>query len=423
MNPILLLAALLLQDPPPPPPDADPALWKRALELHYAATVVDTHSDTTSNILDDGFDMGARSKTGHMDLPRIASGGLDVQFYSIYVSRSWAGNEPEEPDLSARRALRMTDGFWRQVAKHSDRMEAALTVADIRRIVAAKKHAALMGIEGGHAIEGDLALLRMFHRLGIRYMTLTHTNTNQFADSCADQAKWNGLNELGVQVVHEMNRLGMLVDVSHVSDAAFFKTLEVTRAPVILSHSSCRALCPAPRNVTDEMLKALAKNGGVCMVNFGSLFLTKEGYLANEKRNVAMAPRLREIRREHPAGSPERKKAMEELEKKFPPPEPPPLSALVDHITHVIEVAGPDHVGFGSDFDGVPGLPKDLEDCSKLPWITYELLRRKVPEETVKKTLGENLLRVFAAAEKVAAELQKKEEPRQSPEPGQPVRK
>jgi membrane dipeptidase len=261
----------------------------------------------------------------------------------------------------------------------------------------------------------------MFHRLGVRYLTLTHTNTNQFADSCADAARWNGLNELGVSVVREMNRLGMLVDLSHVSDAAFYRALEVTRAPVILSHSSCRALCPAPRNVTDDMLAALAKNGGVCMVNFGSLFLSEAGYLQTQMRNTKLAPRLREIRKRHPAGSAERRAAEEELEQKFPQPAPPPLGKLVDHIVRVIEVAGPDHAGFGSDFDGVPGLPEGLEDCSKLPWITYELLRRGVPEATVRKVLGENLLRVFAAAEEVAAGLAA-EPPALSPEPRQPER-
>ncbi|MCC6672277.1 MAG: dipeptidase [Planctomycetes bacterium] len=409
--------ALAAQNLPALPKGYDPALWEKACRLHFAATVIDTHSDTTSRILDEDFDMGRRAPDGHMDLPRIAEGGLDAQFYSIYVAAEYAGEEDpatarsrkeSKPDFSARRALDMIDGLVRTVERHPERMVLCTSPAELRAAVAAGRHAALMGIEGGHAIEGDLALLRQFHRLGVRYMTLTHTNHNQYADSCAPaEPRWNGINRLGVKVVREMNRLGMLVDVSHVSDAAFFAVLEVTRAPVILSHSSCRALAGHRRNVTDDMLRALARNGGVIMINFNGGFVDAEYGKRYDAWRAPLRIRERAIEARHGADSPEAKQAIAALRKEHADREPerPPLAALIDHIVHALDVAGEDHVGLGSDFDGVPSVPRGLEDVTCLPRITYELLQRGRSEAAVTKVLGGNLLRVFAAAEAKAKEL------------------
>lgn len=412
---LILSAVLHAQGHGPTPDGYDARLWAKAQKLHHDSIVVDTHSDTTSFILDRGFDMGKRSATGHMDLPRIFEGGLDVQFYSIFVSRDYFGNEDmsspkklqeSRPNASARRALDMMDGFFNTVARNQDRMMACFSVADIEKAVAQGKHAALMGIEGGHAIEGDLRLLRMFWRLGIRYITLTHGNHNHFADSSGEALpRWGGLNKLGVKVVQEMNRLGVMVDVSHVSDATFSDVMKVTRAPVILSHSSTRKLCGHVRNITDDMLKALGRNGGVIMINFNCGFLD-EGYgkLESAWRNrTGMLQQA--IHKKHPRGSEERKQAIAAMHEKYPRPKPPELKVLIDHILHAIEVAGADHVGLGSDFDGVPCVPKGIDDVTYLPHITYRLLKRGVEPVVVRKVLGENLLRVFKKVESVSLDL------------------
>jgi membrane dipeptidase len=410
---------------PPAPAGCEAALWRQAWQFHHECTVVDTHTDTTSRILDEDFDMGPRSATGHMDLPRIADGGLDAAFYSIYVDARFYGDEaplfagrpgpefgwprPEPagvPNGSARRALDMIDGFHRTVARYPERMAACTSVAEVRAAVAAGRHAALMGIEGGHAIEGDLGLLRMFWRLGVRYMTLTHTNHNEFADSCAQaEPRWGGLNTLGVKVVEEMNRLGMLVDVSHVADATFYDVLQVTRAPAICSHSSMRALCPHPRNITDDMLRALAANGGVVMINYNCGFLDADYQKASAASQATRRIQEEAARRKFAAGSQELAEALQKLDQRFPRPPRPGRARLLDHIRHALAVAGPDHVGLGSDFDGVPCVPAGMDDVTHLPRITHDLLAAGVPRETVRKVLGENLLRVFAAVELQAVAL------------------
>ena len=284
----------------------------------------------------------------------------------------------------------------------------AYTANDIRRIARKGKIAALMGIEGGHAIEDSLHALRLFHRLGVRYMTLTHSNTNDWADSSGDVGDasvthHNGLTDFGRQVVREMNRVGMLADISHVSDKTFYDVIATSRAPVIASHSSARALADHPRNMTDDMLKALAKNGGVVMVNF------YDGFLDSRKAALAMRTRARqdELNRQFP-NDPRRVKdemtrwlAANSLGKT-------PLSVLIDHFDHIAKVAGIDHVGIGSDFDGVPltGLPEGMEDISKLPSITVELMKRGYSDADIKKLLGENFLRVMSEAERVARSIQ-----------------
>jgi membrane dipeptidase len=420
----LLVACASAPKPSETPSGCDPALWRRASQLHHAATVVDTHTDTTSRILDEGFDMGPRAPDGHMDLPRIREGGLDVAFYSIYVASRFYGDEaplfakkpgdddwPRPTDAgtangSARRAMAMIDGLVRTADRYPDQMTVCASLEEIRATVAAGRHAACMGIEGGHAIEGQLALLRLFHQLGVRYMTLTHTNHNEYADSCADAVpRWGGLNTLGQKVVKEMNRLGMMVDVSHVSDNAFRDVLAVTRAPVICSHSSMRALCDHPRNVTDDMLRLLAQNDGVVMVNYNCGFVDAEYQKRSSQSSQTRKIQEREARRRLAEGSPELEEALKNLDARFPTPERPELSVLVAHVLHAIEVAGADHVGLGSDFDGVPCVPKGIDDVSYLPRLSYELLAAGQSEETVRKVLGGNLLRVLERVEAVAASL------------------
>ncbi len=418
-------AAAPIPPVPPAPPGHDAELWARAWRLHHQATVVDTHTDTTSRILDEDFDMGPRAADGHMDLPRIAEGGLDAAFYSIYVSARFHGDEgplfaprpkgdddwprPREagtPNGSARRALDMIDGLVRTVERHPDRMLLGTSVADVREGVRQGRHVALMGIEGGHAIEGDLGLLRLFARLGVRYMTLTHTNHNEYADSCAEATpRWGGLNQLGRKVVLEMNRLGVMVDVSHVSDATFYDAVRVSRAPVICSHSSLRSLCEHPRNVTDDMLRALAKNGGVVMINYNCGFLDAEYQKLASASSQTRAIQEREARRRFAEGSPELEAALRSLAERFPRPPRPGFERLMAHILRAIAIAGPDHVGLGSDFDGVPCVPEGMDDVTFLPRITYALLAADQSEATVRKVLGENLLRVFAQVEQVAIGL------------------
>ncbi len=300
----------------------------------------------------------------------------------------------------------MIDGLVRTADRYPDRIRLCTSTADIRSAMAAGKHAALMGIEGGHAIEGDLGLLRLFARLGVRYMTLTHTNHNEFADSCAESLpRWGGLNTLGVKVVHEMNRLGVMVDISHVSDATFYDVLRVTRAPAICSHSSLRALCGHKRNITDEMLKALAQNGGVVMINYNCGFIDEDYMKASAASDATKKIQEKAAREKFAEGSKELADALQKLDERFATPARPKLAVLMRHILRALEIAGPDHVGLGSDFDGVPCVPEGIDDVTYLPRITYELLAAGKDEATVRKVLGENLLRVFAAVEQKAYDL------------------
>lgn len=395
------------------PANDDAALRARAEKLHREAIVLDTHNDITSPMLDDRFDIGSRGDDPnakirtHTDIARMKSGGLDAVFFSIYVGRDFVDKRPAQGGGAARRALDMIGSVYNQLDRHPESLGLARTVADVRRISARGKIACLMGIEGGHAIEDSLYALRMFYEMGIRYMTLTHVNTNDWADSEADLADTgvkhhNGLTDFGRGVVREMNRLGMMVDISHVSDKTFSDVIAVTKSPVIASHSSARALANHTRNMSDEMLKALAGNGGVIMINF------YDGFLDSKKTALAIQMRTkeRELAQQYPNDP---KRVSDEVDKlrksvKF---ERTPLSVLLDHFDHVVKVAGINHVGIGSDFDGVPfdGLPAGMEDVSKLPNLTYELLKRGYSDSDVKKVLGENLLRVMAENEKVAREF------------------
>jgi membrane dipeptidase len=387
----------------PSAPPRDEKLWKKALDIQRKAIVVDTHNDILSMMIDDNYDLGVSSVGKyHTDIARMKQGGLTAEFFSVYIDRSFARDGG-----SARRALDMIDYVYRAAERYPNDMTMAYSTADIRRAKKQNKIAALMGIEGGHAIEDSLMALRAFYRLGIRYMTLTHNNTNTWADSCCDEAKHNGLSDFGKEVVREMNRIGMLVDVSHVSDKTMSDVLDISIAPVIASHSSARALGDRTRNIPDDLLRRFAKNGGVVMVNFYPGFIDKNVVAASKERDERLKSQVDELRATYKDDS---KRFGEELNKLLAanPLPATPLSVLIDHFDHIAKVAGIDHVGIGSDFDGVPNLPVGMEDVSKLPNITYELLKRGYSETDVRKILGDNFMRAFAQAESVAQKSSKR---------------
>ncbi len=369
---------------------------ERAEEVHRRAIVVDGHSDTLWRVLDQGVDIGVRTVDGHMDLPRMREGGIDAQFFAIWPA-------PEYGPHYIRRTLRLIDALKEVVARYPDQIEHATSVEDIERISSEGRIAALMGIEGGHAIENDLGVLRAYYELGVRYLTLTWSVRTDWADSSSAPERWMGLNRFGERVVKEMNRLGMLVDISHVSDDTFWDTLRVTRAPVIASHSSVRSISNHTRNMNDEMIAAMHENGGVIMINFASGFLDEGFRLESKRKNREFKGRFSELGEEYlgdPVGYLDASwRLYREIHSQI---ESPPLDRVVDHIDRVVELAGIDHVGLGSDFDGVTSLPRGLEDCSKLPNLTRALLDRGYREEQVDKILGGNLLRVFREVEKIA---------------------
>lgn len=371
---------------------SEETIEQHALRIHREAIVVDAHSDTPLRIVDDKVDIGVRSNEGDMDIPRLFDGGIDVQVFAAWVDPKFL------PNNAIKRAIDLLDGITEQIAKYPDKIEITLTATDVRRIVSENKIAAILAVEGGHAIEDDLAVLRTFYKLGVRYMTLTWMNTNNWADAAGDTAKWGGLSEFGVKVVREMNRLGMLVDVSHVSDETFWDVLQVSTDPVIASHSCCRKLCKHFRNLSDDMLKALAENGGVICINFFNGYLDPE-YNEQEKELTRELKSLRDSLKEKYKGDEakfwtEYKPILEK--KKAELIKPVPLDKLIDHIDYAVKVAGIDHVGLGSDFDGVPDMPAGLEDCTGMPKITEALVRKGYSDEEIHKILGENFLRVFA---------------------------
>jgi membrane dipeptidase len=375
----------------------DPQISARARALHARAIVIDTHDDTTQRLVDEkGFDISARNKTGSIDIPRMREGGLDALFFSIWMS----GDVTGPPAVV--RALSQIDAVRDAVRKSPDDLVLATTAAEIRRAAAARKIAVLMGVEGGHMIAEDLAVLRMFAALGVRYMTLTHSRNTVWADSSGDKAAHNGLTAFGRSVVQELNRLGMMVDISHVSDKTFFDALEVSRAPVIASHSSARAIANSPRNMTDDMLRAVAKSGGVVMINYNA------GFLSEAHRTAPISPALR-ARRDEASKRCGASQACSILERQridheaMAAGELPKVTweEIIAHVDHVAKVAGVDHVGLGSDFDGAT-MPIGMEDASKLPKLTDALLKKGYSDGDVEKILGGNILRVMDAVDRVA---------------------
>ncbi|WP_165220021.1 dipeptidase [Aquisphaera insulae] len=377
--------------------DEIPPVSDRAKAVHASGLLWDGHNDLPWELRAKGdmaltkFDLSKRMKVGQTDIPRLREGGVKAQFWSVYI--------PSEHANPAKTVIEQIDLVHRLVAKYPRDLELALTADDVERIVKEGKIASLIGMEGGIAIENDLAMLRAFHALGARYMTLTHNSTLDWADAANDKPKHGGLTPFGERVVKEMNRLGMLVDISHVSVATMDDALRVTKAPVIASHSSAFALCPSPRNVPDEILARVKENGGVVMVNFYSNFI-----VADAAKKVRAAREAILARYPDPAAG---KKALEEWYKT----EGKTLGRgtikdVADHIDHIVKVAGIDHVGLGSDFDGINRWPVGLDDVSTYPRITDELLRRGYSESDVHKVLGANVLRAFRRAGEVAKQLQ-----------------
>src|ERR1700730_10129637 len=367
----------------------------RARKLHFASIVVDTHDDTTQRFLDGDFDLGTRSATGSIDIPRIKEGGLGAIFFSIWIPSKITGPE------AINHAIDQIDAVREQVRRHPQEIVLVTTAAEVREARKQGKIAALMGVEGGHMIASDLGVLRSYAALGVRYMTLTHSGNDEWADSSTDTAVHNGLTDFGKNVVCEMNRLGVMVDISHVSDKTFYDALETSKAPIFSSHSSCRALCQAPRNMTDDMIRDLAKHGGVIQINYHVGFLSQE---------------FRDYEKAHPEAE---KEINQEVKKRCGDNEACKLTTgdqvvrdfmqagklpkvdwtvIVDHIDHAVKIAGADHVGLGSDFDGAV-MPLGMQDVTHIPQITDALLKKGYSESDIRKILGENTLRVLIEVE------------------------
>ncbi len=381
--------------------DSSGDLAARARDIRARAIAVDTHDDTPQRMLWENFDLGHRDPAGNIDIPRMREGGLNAIFMSI-----WTPGTVPAPEAS-QRALRQIELVRQQVEKHPADLMLATTAADVRRARRQGKIAVLMGMEGGHMINDDLDLLRKYASLGVRYLTLTHSVNDDWADSSTDKPVHNGLTPFGRQVVEELNRLGVMVDISHVSDKTFYDALAVTRAPVIASHSSCRALCNAPRNMSDEMMRALAKNGGVIQINFHVGFLSQE--YADASKSAGDAYKAQVAAMEKSCGDDEACQVLggQRLSDQAVAAGTLPKVSwerILDHIDHAVKVAGVDHVGLGSDFDGAI-MPQGMEDVSHYGRITEGLLRRGYSDQDIEKILGGNVLRVMTEVENTANKM------------------
>jgi len=374
------------------------AVSARAKQLHDRAIVIDSHDDTTQRLLSDKtYDISKRQKNGNIDIPRMREGGLDALFFSIWVPSDVTGVK------AVNTANALIASVHKAVAAHPNDLVLATTAADVRKAAADHKIAALMGMEGGHMINDDLAQLRKYAALGVRYLTLTHFKNNNWADSSTDKPAHNGLTPFGKDVVRELNKLGMMVDISHVADKTFYDALEITKAPVIASHSSCRAIAHHPRNMTDDMLRALAKNGGVVMINYEVSFLSEEYRVASDKASGGVVAQLAALSKK--CGGDEACSTLESARINTEAMNSGALprvnwEKIIEHIDHAVKVAGADHVGLGSDFDGAT-MPIGMEDASKLPKITDALIKKGYSDADIEKILGGNILRVMEQVEKV----------------------
>ncbi len=393
----LLAVGLTFQKSPMTADDIAP----RARKLHFSSIVVDTHADTTQRFIDGDFDLAARDPKGSVDIPRLKEGGIDAIFFSIWVPSKVKG------PVAVNRATQQIEAVRDQVRKHAEAITLATTDAEVRAIRKQNKIAVLLGVEGGHMINSDMNTLRKYSTLGVRYMTLTHSGNAEWADSSTDRPAHNGLSAFGKEVIREMNHLGMMVDVSHVSDKTFRDVLAISKAPVFASHSNCRALCDHPRNMSDAMIRELAAKGGVIQINFHVGFLSQEfrnAERANPKINQAIAIEVHQR-----CGDKEGCQLIEgdRITREYVEQGKLPRvdwTTIIDHIDHAVKVAGIDHVGIGSDFDGA-NMPFGMEDASKLPKITEALLRKGYSEGDVKKILGENTLRLMDDVERIGREI------------------
>jgi len=371
----------------------------RAHELHFSSIVLDTHDDTTQRFFSKGFALGRRNPDGHVDIPRMREGGMNAIFFSIWIDGRILG-----PPAVAK-ALDQIAAVHENVERYPDDLVLARTADDVRRAHARGKIAVLVGVEGGHMLGNDIRMVRIFAELGVRYITLAHFYNDEWADSSTDKPAHDGLTDHGKDIVREMNRRGVLVDISHVSDKTFHDALELSRAPLIASHSSCRAICSHPRNMSDAMIRELAAKGGVIQINYERSFLDQAYKDASDALSggvVAQMDALQKLCGDDAECMNRKTKEMQdqyEREGKLPHVS---WERIVEHVDHVVKLVGPEHVGLGSDFDGA-SMPEGMEDCSKLPKITEALVRKGYTDADVRKILGENTLRVMEQAERRAA--------------------
>jgi membrane dipeptidase len=414
MRPIRLAVALIaltltvgLQAQAPrrarPRPAAPETAEARAARIHREAIVLDTHIDTTSMLGRPGWDFmvrhdhGAGDDTSHVDYPRMRDGGFDAAFFSIYMPGTVTGPE------AVKRSLVLIDRVRQLAERHPNEIALATTAAEVRAAHKAGKIAALMGMEGGHMIDNDLGVLRDYQRLGVRYLTLTHSVNTAWGDSSGDKPAHNGLTDFGKDVVRELNRLGMMVDISHVADKTFWDALEVSRAPMVASHSSTRALANHPRNMTDDMIKALAAKGGVIQINYYDQFIDEDVSRAAAARQARVQTIRAELEQRFPgdANADRRQQELRAAQASMPPLPTSSWEKIIEHIDHAVKLVGATHVGLGSDFDGAT-MPQGMDDCTQLPKITAALLQRGYSEQDVKNILGENLLRLMEQVEAAA---------------------
>ncbi len=394
-------------------------LAARAKRIHAEAIVLDTHIDTTQRLLQPGWSFferhepnvrGQRSpaaRGNHVDYPRMREGGLDGLFFSIYMAGNVTGPQ------AVKRSLEQIDAVRELAEARPDAVVLATTASEIRAAHKAGKIATLMGMEGGHMIDESLRVLRNYARLGVRYLTLTHSLNTTWADSSGETPVHNGLTAFGKDVVRELNRLGVMVDVSHIADKTFEDALATSRAPILASHSSCRALTGHARNMTDAMIKALAEKGGVIQINYLNSYIDETLRLAEEARRPQVDAIRQEMTAKYPGPENAEKRMMETIAAVGALQPPLPVARwekIVDHIDHAVKIAGMDHVGLGSDFDGA-SMPEGMEDVTRLPKITEELLRRGYTEPQIKGILGENLLRMMEKVEAVAKQIQAENTP------------
>lgn len=369
---------------------------KRARELHFSSVVLDTHIDTTPKLQQAGWKFTDEHSDGHIDLPRLKKGGLNALFFSIFMPGTVTGPKAVHDSLERIAAVH------RLAQDLPGRITLCATAEEVRKARAQGKIAALLGMEGGHMINNSLPVLQMYAKLGVRYLTLTHSVNTDWADSSGDTGKHNGLTDFGKQVVAELNRLGIMVDVSHVSDKTFWDVLEVSQAPLIASHSSCRALGGHPRNMTDEMIKALAAKGGVIQVNYVTQFIDADLYEYSQRAE----PLMRELMSRFP-GRENADKRRQLVAEQYGPAPKVSWEKIIEHIDHAVKLAGPEHVGLGSDFDGAT-MPEGMEDVTRLPKITEALLRKGYTAADIRKVLGENTLRLMSEVERIAGKLSRR---------------
>jgi len=375
---------------------------ERAKKLHFSSIVLDTHDDTTQRFFSKDFDIGKRNPDGHVDIPRMREGGMNAIFFSIWIDGRIMGPPAVE------KALDQIDAVHENVRKYSKDMALCRTAAEVREAHKQGKIAALIGVEGGHMIGNDIRVLRMFGNLGVRYMTLSHFYNDEWADSSTDKPVHNGLTDFGKDIVREMNRQGIMVDISHVSDKTFYDALEVSKAPLMASHSSCRAICNHPRDMSDEMIKALAAKGGVIQINYERSFIDQAYKDAYDKVSGGVVAAMEKVTKECAGDEACVGRKIKDMETQMEASGALPRVSwekIIEHIDHVVKLAGADHVGLGSDFDGAT-MPDGMDDCSKLPKITEALVRKGYADDDIRKILGGNLLRVMEQTEKVSRELQ-----------------